>query len=123
MAQDSKIEWCHHTANLWWGCTKVHAGCDHCYAETLSHRWGQDVWGNDKPRRLINVVWNDLRKFQNKAKQANAIHRVFVGSMMDIFEKEMPVGNAAGQKVYAKLARTAYISSETKTFGFNELTT
>jgi protein gp37 len=39
MAQDSKIEWTHHTANLWSGCTKVHEGCDNCYAETLSHRW------------------------------------------------------------------------------------
>ncbi len=26
MAQDSKIEWTHHTGNLWWGCTKVHEG-------------------------------------------------------------------------------------------------
>lgn len=24
MAQNSKIEWTHHTANLWWGCEEVH---------------------------------------------------------------------------------------------------
>ena len=51
MAENSKIEWTHHTANLWWGCTKVHAGCDNCYAETLSKRYGKDVWGKDKSRR------------------------------------------------------------------------
>ena len=45
MAQNSKIEWTDNTVNLWWGCTKVHAGCDNCYAETLSHRFGNDIWG------------------------------------------------------------------------------
>lgn len=91
MAQDSKIEWTHHTANLWHGCTKVHEGCDNCYAETLSRRWGRDIWGNDKPRMYIKSVWNDLDKFQKLAAEANEIHSVFVGSMMDIFEKPMPV--------------------------------
>jgi len=94
MAQDSKIEWCHHTANLWWGCTKVHAGCDHCYAETLSNRWNFQVWGNDNPRREIKSFWKDLKKFQQIAKDKGEIHRVFVGSMMDIFEKPMPLADS-----------------------------
>ena len=87
MAQDSKIEWTHHTANLWHGCTKVHAGCDNCYAEALAKRFGNDVWGNDKPRKEVKSVWNDLDKYQRLAKEANQIHRVFVGSMMDILKK------------------------------------
>lgn len=91
MAQNSKIEWTTHTINLWWGCTKVHAGCDHCYAETLSNRWGQKVWGNDKPRRIITSAFPDLIKYQELARKANEKHRVFVGSMMDIFEKPMPL--------------------------------
>lgn len=97
MAQNSKIEWTHHTANLWWGCTRVHAGCDHCYAETLSNRWGNDVWGNDKPRKEIKSVWKDLEKYQKTAEQAGEVHRVFVGSMMDIFEKPMPLINSKGE--------------------------
>lgn len=96
MAQNSKIEWTHHTANLWHGCTKVHEGCDNCYAETLSKRWGNDVWGNDKPRKEIKSVWNELIKYQKLAKEANEIHRVFVGSMMDIFEKPMPLIDSKG---------------------------
>lgn len=96
MAQDSKIEWCDHTQNLWHGCTHVHEGCDHCYAEVLSHRWGNDVWGNDKPRKSILSAFDDLNKYQNKAKKAGQIHRVFVGSMMDIFEKPMPMVDAKG---------------------------
>ena len=96
MAENSKIEWTHHTANLWWGCTKVHAGCDNCYAETLSHRYGKDVWGNDNSRRVIKSVWSQLVRFQKEAKEQNQIHRVFVGSMMDIFEKPMALVDSNG---------------------------
>lgn len=93
MAQDSKIEWTHHTLNLWWGCTPVHAGCDHCYADALSHRWGHDLWGNDKNRRRIKNSFDDLYKYQKLASSENTFHRVFIGSMMDIFEKSMPLNN------------------------------
>lgn len=96
MSQNSKIEWTHHTANLWHGCTKVHEGCDHCYAETLSKRWGNDIWGNDKPRKEIKSVWGDLDKYQRLAAAAGEVHRVFVGSMMDIFEKPMPLIDSKG---------------------------
>jgi protein gp37 len=98
MAENSKIEWTKHTANLWHGCAKVSAGCDNCYAEVLSHRWGNDVWGNDKPRKLIGSFFRDLDKFQTLAEKANEMHRVFVGSMMDIFEKPMPLIDSKGNK-------------------------
>lgn len=96
MAQNSKIEWTHHTANLWHGCTKVHEGCDNCYAETFAKRWGNNIWGNDKPRKIIMSVWKDLDKYQKLAQKKNEIHRVFVGSMMDIFEKSMPLIDSKG---------------------------
>lgn len=99
MAENSKISWTTHTLNCWSGCTKVHEGCTHCYAETLSKRWGNDVWGNDKPRKEVKSAWNDLIKFQKKAEEANEIHRVFIGSMMDIFEKPMPLINSKGEKL------------------------
>ena len=91
MAQNSKIEWTEHTANLWWGCSKVHAGCDNCYAANLSNRWGHKVWGDDNPRRLIKSVWTQIAKFQKEAAAKDEIHKVFIGSMMDIFEKPMPL--------------------------------
>lgn len=100
MAKNSKIEWTNHTANLWHGCTKVHEGCDNCYAETLSKRWGNDIWGNDKPRKEIKSVWSDLAKYQKLAAQAGEEHKVFVGSMMDIFEKPMPLIDSKGNKVF-----------------------
>lgn len=97
--QDSKIEWCHHTNNLWTGCCKVHEGCDNCYAEVLSHRWGNDVWGIDKPRKEVKSAFDNLKKFQTLAKQAGEYHRVFVGSMMDIFERSQHMINSKGEEV------------------------
>lgn len=100
MATNSKIEWTHHTGNLWWGCTKVHAGCDNCYAETLSNRFGDDIWGNDKPRKAIKSVWGKFLFWQAKAADAGEIHRVFVGSMMDIFEKPMVLIDSKGDLMF-----------------------
>lgn len=99
MAENSKIEWTHHTVNPWWGCTEVHEGCDNCYARVLSNRLGKDLWGTDKPRMMTKNWLNDLRKYQNKAAAAGEMHRVFIGSMMDIFEKPMPVVDHKGHEV------------------------
>jgi len=106
MAQNSKIEWTTHTLNLWHGCTKVHEGCDNCYAEALAKRWGNDVWGNDKPRKQIKSAWIELEKMQLAAKAKGKQHRVFVGSMMDIFEKPMNVVDAKGNQVYCNSSNT-----------------
>jgi len=96
MALNSNIEWTHHTANLWWGCANVHEGCDNCYAERLANRYGVK-WGNEAARKEIKGTWGNLLGMQAKAANAKEIHRVFVGSMMDIFEKPMPVVNAKGE--------------------------
>ena len=91
MAENSKIGWTDNTVNLWWGCTKVHTGCDNCYAEVLSHRFGDNIWGNDSPRKEIKSAFRDLNKYQKKARLENKMVKIFVGSMMDIFEKPMPL--------------------------------
>ena len=96
MAENTKIEWAIHTANLVHGCTAVHAGCDNCYACALTERYGRHLWGNDAPRMEIKNVWEKLQRYQHLADQADEVHTVFVGSMMDIFEKPMPVVNAQG---------------------------
>ena len=41
MAETTTIEWTDSTWNPWQGCTKVSLGCDNCYAETLTKRWGR----------------------------------------------------------------------------------
>jgi protein gp37 len=91
MAKDSKIEWCDHTANLWWGCTVVHAGCNNCYAQTFSNRLGQNVWGNNNQRKRVELAFQSLDTFQRAAKKKGINAKVFLGSMMDIFEKSKPL--------------------------------
>ena len=39
MSDQSTIEWTDATWNPIRGCTKISAGCKHCYAETFAERW------------------------------------------------------------------------------------
>lgn len=93
MAQNSKIEWTDHTVNLWWGCSKVHTGCKNCYAETLSNRFGDNIWGEKVGRKRIKSSFKDLAKYQKLAAEQNKFSKVFVGSMMDIFENDKTLYN------------------------------
>lgn len=94
MARDSAIEWTHHTFNPWWGCTKVSPGCKHCYAETFSHRIGQDIWGARAERRFFGEShWEEPKKWNAQALRENARHRVFCASMADVFENRAELGS------------------------------
>ncbi len=84
MAENSGIEWTTHTCNFWWGCVKVSPGCTHCYAETLSKRYGENIWGPQNPRRRTKSPWKDIRKW-NKNANGETVY-VFVQSMSDFFE-------------------------------------
>ena len=71
MARDSRIEWTDHTFNPWWGCTKVSAACDHCYAETWHARIGLDIWSAGKPRRYLSeAYWQQPHKWNTAAANA-----------------------------------------------------
>ena len=99
MAKFSLIEWCKHTLNLWWGCSEVHTGCINCYARIWAERWGLKLWGKGSVRKMIMSSFKDVMTFQKEAKQAGEIHRVFLGSMMDIFEKPKGIFNAKGKSL------------------------
>ncbi len=87
--QDSSIEWTHHTFNPWRGCTKVSAGCRNCYAENQDRRFGGDHWGAGKPRMTHGVEhWKEPFRWDRRAQAKNARHRVFCGSMCDVFDAE-----------------------------------
>jgi protein gp37 len=97
--ENSKIEWTHHTVNLWWGCQEVHAGCDNCYARVIDRRFKGNHWGARAPRRIVSSAWDDLARYQKKAAAVGEMHRVFIGSMMDIFEKPMPLVEMHGNEI------------------------
>lgn len=87
MSEQTGIEWCDHTFNPWWGCTKVSPACTNCYAETFSRRVGQKVWGADAGRRFFgDAHWAEPLKWNRQAHEAGVRRRVFCASMADVFE-------------------------------------
>lgn len=97
MGANTKIEWCDHTHNLWMGCSKVHAGCKNCYAETWASRWQKPIWGNSNPRQVTVQPIAKLKNLQRQAADRKAIETVFVGSLMDIFEEPKGMIKANGE--------------------------
>lgn len=86
MSDNSKIEWTDATWNPVRGCTKVSAGCKHCYAETFAERF----------RGIPNHPYEqgfDLRlvpgKVEEPLKWRNS-KMIFVNSMSDLFQDGVP---------------------------------
>lgn len=89
MAENSAIEWTHHTFNPWRGCTKVSPGCANCYAERQSKRNPNvlGIWGDGGTRVVASdSYWREPLKWNRAAEQAWERHRVFCASMADVFE-------------------------------------
>ncbi len=87
MGNTTKIEWCDHTASPWYGCSHVHTGCDHCYAETLSLRNPSTlgIWGDGGTRVKSKSFIDNLRKWNRDAAKQGVVESVFP-SMCDPFE-------------------------------------
>jgi protein gp37 len=89
------IEWTEETFNPWQGCTKVSAGCLHCYAETLAQRnlRGEDFavkWGKGQKRvRNSPEYWQKPLSWDKKAQREMRRIKVFAASMADIFDEEV----------------------------------
>lgn len=92
MAENSDIEWTHHTFNPWIGCTKVSAACDHCYAEAWDKRFNGERWGPKAARtRTAKSNWSRPRTWNFKAKEAGERHRVFCASLADVFDNHKSI--------------------------------
>lgn len=103
------IAWTNHTFNIAWGCTKISPGCANCYADTLSTRYGHDIWGPKKPRRTFGekhwaepIAWNQLARSQRQ------IHRVFCSSMCDIGE-DHPTIDREREKLWPLIRSTPWL--------------
>lgn len=86
MSANSKIEWTNATWNPVRGCTKISAGCTHCYAETFAERF-RGVPGHPFEQGF------DLRLVLEKLAQPLAWQvpkMIFANSMSDLFHKEVP---------------------------------
>ncbi|WP_339765803.1 DUF5131 family protein [uncultured Hoeflea sp.] len=94
MAAKTGIPWTDSTHNPWWGCSKVGPACDHCYAEGVDRRTGENHWGVGVPRRRISeAARNEPYRWQRNADKFLAEHgrdrRVFTLSMGDLFDNEV----------------------------------
>ena len=98
MKRTTPIAWTEHTVNFWWGCTKVSPACTHCYAETLGKLFGPRLfnepvlWGAGKPRfERLEAARAECLKFQRQAHESGKPILVFVNSMSDWLDDEVPI--------------------------------
>ena len=86
MADSTAIEWTDATWNPVTGCTKISAGCDHCYAERFAERF-RGV--KDHPfERGFDLTLRPKRLSQPMAWRRPRM--IFVNSMSDLFHKAVP---------------------------------
>ncbi|MGE3624111.1 MAG: DUF5131 family protein [Bdellovibrionales bacterium] len=106
MAENSGIEWTHHTFNPWIGCQKVSPACDHCYAEAYDLRYNAGKhWGAKAERRRTSEKnWNLPVKWNNQAIVRNERYRVFCASLADVFDNAVPA--AWREDLWALIRRT-----------------
>jgi protein gp37 len=87
--KNSNISWTDHTFNPWIGCSKVSAGCAHCYAETLMDtRYHRVEWGSGGTRvRTSPENWRQPVKWNSEAEARGVRYQVFCASLADVFEE------------------------------------
>lgn len=109
MSEATIIAWTDHTFNIAWGCQKISPGCAHCYADTLSRRYGWDVWGPGKTRRTFGAKrWAEPIKWNALAKSERNIHLVFSSSMCDYCE-DHPTIDQERAKLWPLIRQTPWL--------------
>ena len=84
----TRIEWADRTWNPVTGCVKVSPGCAHCYAERFAERF----------RGMAGHPWEpgfDVTLRPERLGWPQTVRRpsvVFVGSMTDLFQRDVPTG-------------------------------
>jgi protein gp37 len=82
----TKIEWTDKTWNPITGCTKVSAGCAHCYAESMARRlcaMGMEKYKTGFSLALHEDILNEPLFWEKP-------HTIFVCSMSDLFHEKVP---------------------------------
>ena len=97
---NTKIEWTDSTWNPVTGCTKASAGCQHCYAETMTRRL--TAMGVAKYANGFKVTVHE--KSLNEPVKWRKPRNIFVCSMSDLFHEEVPFDFV--EKVMAIIEKT-----------------
>jgi protein gp37 len=97
MGDRTGIEWTDATWNPMTGCTKISAGCDHCYAETVARTKTRETYlrqlpVKDSPKHRADPFaprfWEDRLEQPLRWKEPR---RIFVNSMSDVFHAQFPI--------------------------------
>lgn len=87
MTTKSRIEWTESTWNPVVGCTKLSAGCKHCYAETMARRLqAMGVAGYEQGFKKVRTL--PFRLDEPLKKKQPTVY--FVNSMSDLFHTAVP---------------------------------
>jgi len=86
MTTKSQIEWTEQTWNPTTGCTKVSAGCKHCYAEVMAKRL--KAMGANGYQNGFNLSLLPERLTQPLKRKKPTTY--FVNSMSDLFHEDVP---------------------------------
>lgn len=111
MGTRTGIEWTDATWNPMTGCTKISAGCDHCYAHTVAHTKTREMYLRRPPVKDTPVnradpfaprFWDDrlMQPFSWREPR-----RVFVNSMSDVFHAHFSLEQI--QHVFAVMSACA----------------
>jgi len=84
----SKIEWTDAVWNLTTGCSKVSAGCAHCYAEREWRRLAGNPMTAYYGRKFNDVACHPERLYQPL--RWKKPRKIFVNSMSDLFHDDVP---------------------------------
>ena len=87
MASNSSIEWTESTWNPLTGCTKISPGCKNCYAERLSLR----LQAMGQPNYANGFTLTTHEHALELPLQWKKPQTIFVNSMSDLFNKDVPV--------------------------------
>ncbi len=95
---DTEISWTHRpgtrgrTWNPTQGCSRISAGCQHCYAERMAARFADDGWSqgliNIKTRKWNGVVRLAAHKLADPLRWRQP-STIFVNSMSDLFHENL----------------------------------
>lgn len=101
----TKIEWATYTFNPFRGCTKVSAGCENCYAESMSVRNPKvlGVWGPNGVRSVAaESYWKAPESWNEQAEVDGDRPRVFCASLADVFEdwEHKPMHDSQGNQLW-----------------------
>lgn len=112
MAENSGIEWTHHTFNPWIGCTALTPACDVCYAERQNafRKWNPNGWGPHAPRkRTSEANWRKPLAWDRAAVEAGERHRVFCASLADVFDNHRSITSGWHGDLWHLIASTPHL--------------